>query len=86
MTGLGLLLVSCKFIVALFGLALKRKRKKYQDALQKLNAKGFLETNEGLTDILDTGKYIARSKKKRGKIDIDDDSTFLRRRIRDECV
>ena len=86
MVGLRLLLVSCKLIVTLFGLASKRKRKNYQDALQKLNAKGFLETNEGLTDILDTGKYIARSKKKRGKIDIDDDSTFLRRRIRDECV
>mmetsp|Transcript_7195 Transcript_7195/g.8968 ORF Transcript_7195/g.8968 Transcript_7195/m.8968 type:complete len:83 (+) Transcript_7195:128-376(+) len=76
MVGLGLLLVSCTFIVTLFGLASKRKRKKDQDALQKLNAKGLLETNEGLTDILDTGKRMVRSKKKRGEGDIDDASTL----------
>ena len=80
MAGLGLLLVSCKFIVTLFGLASKRKRKNSQNALQKLNARGFLEKNEGFTDILDTGKRMARSKKKRGEIDIDidDDSTFFK--------
>ena len=77
MAGLGLLLVSCKFIVTLFGLESKHKRKKYEDTLQKFNAKRFLETNEGLTDILDTGKHILWSKKKRGEIDIDDASTLF---------
>ena len=77
LVGLGLLVVSCKFVVTLFGLASKCKRKNCQDALQKLNAKGFLETNEGFTDILDTGKRVAQSKKKRGEIGIDDASILL---------